>query len=83
MCASYSLQDGRSALHYACGVGNYEVVKVLLNNFANVNLLAKVSVNIVIVVRSSVCTYFPDEQDRNPQILYREGGCVCVCGGGG
>ena len=34
----------RSALHYASGIGNYEVVKMLLNNFANVNLLAKVSV---------------------------------------
>ena len=55
VCISYSLQGGRSALHYASGVGNYEVVKVLLNNFANVNLLAKVSVNIFIVVRSSRC----------------------------
>ena len=44
VCGSYSLQGGRSALHYASGIGNYEVVKLLLNNFANVNLLAKVSV---------------------------------------
>jgi len=36
------VQDGRSALHYASNAGNYEVVKMLVKGFANVNLLAKV-----------------------------------------
>jgi len=35
-------QDGRGALHYATNAGNYEIVKMLVKGFANVNLLAKV-----------------------------------------
>ena len=37
------LQDGRTALHYACRDGHVEVVSHLINNFADISATDNVS----------------------------------------
>ena len=46
------LQDGRTALHYAAAIGHIQIVKLLIENGANVNANDKVRVFIILLLSS-------------------------------